>query len=313
MRNCALATDIIQIRSKETNEAMPLGNFANGADLLNVIAEYLADRSMRSVRDESRQRLLRVTDFAIHGREIRGFIEKGEYGTVEPLVDADTFDVVHMKQRDEAPMFPHYFRFVLPEDATDGLVILERSGRRGIKGNLQLDLGNYVEQNFDDSKVELSPLLPSQLLNLFMDRGEITQIRFINYRIPTDIFDRLRIDPEAQEVTTELIIKIKGGAAANDLKRRFRNLWNEGNEVTEFVRVAGINYEDIKVEFSISGHKRIISLDNPFNRGASWDITDEQRLVFSESGHPTIDSLDAIAGEYAHDILQQLRRAGQNV
>ena len=139
MRNCALATDIIQVRNKETNELVPFNNVYDGQDFLDVLLNYLQDRNENSFRDDTGQRLLRVTHFHNHGRYISGIMEKGEYGTVEPLVDIDTSNVVHTKQIDEAPMFPHYFRFVLPEDSTDGLVILERSGRRGIKGNLQSD------------------------------------------------------------------------------------------------------------------------------------------------------------------------------
>ena len=210
-------------------------------------------------------------------------------------------------------MFPHYFRLILPQNSTIGILILERSGRRGVKGNFQDDFGNYLSNMYPELDIELQPLMPSQLLNMFINRGEVTQIRLVNYKIPTDIIDALRFTEEANEITTELTLKIKGGSGAHQFKKKLKKSWEDREDITEFIKVANVKYQNIKVEFLINDHKRVVSLENPFEHGASWDITHEPSLVYSNKNHPTLESLDIIAGNYGHDILDQLKQANLNV
>lgn len=304
MRSVGLVAYTIRVNEKYTRQGQEiLSQIANEHDLLANVREYLELRKTPA-KDAQNQRLLRVSRHEQAKWISSGLLEKGEYGTRETLVNVDTFSESYVKRRVDAPLFPHYFQVTIPRGSALGILVLERSGQKGVFSDFSLDYDDFFRRTFPAYTLTFSPILPKTMLGRYVNRGEITKIRLVRFRLPKDFYDRYDLMPRQEELSAELVIS---GSGLRRLRGRLRDFIREQSDVASFIELKGYRYEDVKVEIKIGdGKHRVISIAKPLSGTALWDITQDNDLRWGDDGHPTYESIHTIATEYVKDVLGEL-------
>ena len=306
MRDTGIASYTIRIRHiGDPENNLVLSNFFEGNDLLLILEEYINYRKNDPLIKRKEGKTLFVEEIHRQNRSVSGKIKQGEFGTVEPILNVETLEIPYTKKKDDAPQFPLYFLVQIPEDCDEGILLLETSGRRGIKGILSEDISSFISSRFPDLHLEINQIMPKHLLNLYLDKGEITEIHFVRYQIPRDIIDAFDLKHIEKDYETLFLVK---GKALNKIKGKIIDMFakSENKSINEFIEIDHPDFEDIKVNFVIDGKHRLMSISHPFSRGVIWNISNNPELKFDDDGHPTFSSIDAISKDFSTDILKSI-------
>ncbi len=302
MRKCALAPYTIRIKERGKSTRHPLlSSFFEREDLFHVIKAYLSKRKGQPLVDQDLHRALIVERFETSHRSFSGVFRKGEFGTEEPLMKIRDFDIAHIKQKDEAHMFPYYFYAIIPQVSNEGLMVFEKIGHLGIKENFDRDFGTFFTKRYPKFLIEINPLLPKKVFEIYIDRGEISKIRFVRFKVPADLFDQLDITNFEEQVEAELVLKIKE-SVHKKIKNKIKKFIKAENPITEFVELPDFKFSDVKIDLALNGRTRAFSLQRPLSSGAVLDLTKDDGLVEGSNGHPTFESIDFVARQFANDI-----------
>ncbi len=306
MRDTGIASYTIRVHHiNDPDNNLLLSNFIEGNDLLLLLEEYANYRKNDPLIKIEEGKTLFVEGTHLHNRSISGKIKQGEFGTVEPILNIETLRIPYTKKKNDAPQFPLYFLVQIPEDCDEGILLLETSGRRGIKGMLSEDISSFLSSRFPDLRLEINQIMPKHLLNLYLDKGEITEIHFVKYKIPSDIFDAFDLEHIEKDYETLFLVK---GKVLNKIKGKIIDMFakSENKNLNEFIEIDHPDFEDIKVNFVIDGKHRLMSISHPFSRGVIWNISNNPELKFDDDGHPTFNSIDAISKDFSSDILKSI-------
>ena len=133
----------------------------------------------------------------------------------------------------------------------------------------------------------------------------MTQLKFISYKIPSDVIDSYEDGGHVEEAgTAELTIKARRRERI-PLLALVRDVVNGNRRVNEMIELSGFDYDNVKVEIELNGRQKIIDLSNPMNLRASYDITSD--VVIGDDGHPVFESIDNIALDLLGDLRSTLR------
>ena len=295
----SLSTYSVRVLDPIGDPVPDLSRWPTGSSFSEVIQDYLGARRGQVVDDADNQIAVRVLDFARRGEYVSGTMERGDYGFGSTLFDIAHQRVSHDRQPTEADLIPYYFLFQVHPGADEGILILERFGRGGIRGALGSDLGDYMRHHFPDFRLDIRRLVPQQLVDQFLRNARIVRIRLIRFGIPSDIADRYDMGHEEEEGKVEFRITAKRGRHLPFLDR-IRAVLARELEPPRFLEVGGFEYDDVKVELELGGRRRTIDLVHPDHFRASMDVSDEVEL--NEDRHPVFASIDEIARSLASDV-----------
>ena len=306
MARFSLATYTIRLREKYTGNYKDLDFLGRGEDLQVAFGQYLRTRQADYSIDSSSQSMLRVQQVTERGRSFSGRIATGEYGYEATLYDVRAAIVSYRRTADDAEMMPFYFLAYLPAGRDEGVLILQRRSQYGIRTVFLRDFVKYFEGSFPDLKVEINPLIPSQLIDQYLQNGRLTKVRFIRFHIPSDVTDAYDTGGHVEELGRVELSVWAGRNRGLPVVDRVREVLNGRRNINEMIELSSFDYDNVKVEIDLGGSRRTLDLSNVMKLRAHYDISSEVKV--GADGHPEFGSVDGIARKLLSSLEASLVR-----
>lgn len=299
-----LTSYAIRIRDVDLHENLPIGD-VNGADFFQLASDYLGEREQSMSHDEANQRLLSVRRWGAQGRTISGVIETGEYGHESDLFDVERGAVSYRRRRYEAEMLPFYFYMSLPEQADEGLLILQRFQTFGIRTVLWADLSIWLQERQDQLRLAFNPLAVGEAWKEQLRPEAVRAIRFVSFDLPHEVARALELEGQEEEVATvEYVVRARRRHTL-PIVGRIREFMDGRRDWHNIIELENFDYDEVKLEVDFGGSRRTLEMSHPEELRVRFDITEAVQL--GNDGHPQFGSIDGIAREYARDLSGRLR------
>ncbi|KAA3615838.1 MAG: hypothetical protein D8M58_22325 [Calditrichaeota bacterium] len=306
MAKIALSTYTIRIRERREPTYERLDRFDRTTDFFNTFTQYLLNRNQNYSHVQNIQKLISVSNYSVDNRIITGIIKTGEYGYETELFDIQNNEVSYLRSVNEAELLPFFFQVFLPNNADEGILILQRFGQFGIRKAFSNDFNSYFNQLFPDYIVEMNPLLPSQIVDQHLRDGVVTKIRFIKFEVPNDIAEAYDNNGHTEEISsTELVVRAKRNQFLSFVPNRLIEFMNREKDVSNLFELTNFDYDTIKVEVKLDNETRTIDLSDLHKIRAYFDITGD--VSINENGHPDYDSILQASNGLLNDLRVALR------
>ena len=262
--------------------------------------------------DPDNRRLLRVIKLLKPRDErlIRGVVNAGRYGYGAELFDVEEGSVTYNRTPVEAEMMPFYFLIDLPPHLSTGVMVLQRRGPFGIRTDLLQDFVAELRKQYPNARLEISPLIPPDLLDQYLGNGRFTKLKLIRRLTPRDIASNV-LPSDGDDETERVEITYSSGRNRRlriheqiaDVVRGRRRV-NELVELREFRGESNFDYIGAKAELVVGRARRTIDLFNPAKMRSLYEVTDQVDL--DQDGHPVFESIDEVAMSLRNRLLGQL-------
>ncbi len=311
----SLACYSMRLREKGSDVYRLLGDLGDKETLFEAFLQYFRELKEDHTDDPDIQKLLRVTKLRRMkgGRLIRGLVDAGRYGMGADLVNVEERRVTYRRSPIEAELTPYYFLVDAPSGGDTGILLLQRRGSIGIRGDFLDDFVKDLGIRHPSVRLELNPLMPPDLLNDYLGNGQFTKLRLIRHERPRDIANGVSGNGN-DEGTERVEIAYSRGR-----RRRFRfhepivdvlrgkRRVEDLVEVVEFPGGTDFAYDGAKAELTIGGRCRTIDLFRPNKMRATHEITDN--VALDSDGHPIFESIDSLAKSLRRKLIKQLGEA----
>ncbi|WP_203427672.1 hypothetical protein [Rippkaea orientalis] len=287
---------------KQTPNYCQLSLFNGNTDFYNVILECLQELKTRNTNDQYNT-YMKVAELYANDRSISGVIESGSYGVSSNLLDVETDSITHKRKENEADVLPFYFLFYLPKETNEGVLILQRTGKSGIR----TIFGNFLKKHFSKKYrgflLEINTLVSKQLIQQILDKGTIKKLRCVKYDAPTDLVDGL--DEGHQEIPMNMEIVLSGNKIP--FMKKIKNFFNDSNHSIKGlieIRDYNFDYDTVKVEVEIDGNMRTFDLYCLYKIKNYYDISDQ--ITMNADVQTTFESIQEVAKNYLTKIIEEL-------
>jgi hypothetical protein len=314
MSSFSLASYTIRAKEQVSHSNIRINNLRGGGDVFVTFRDYLNKLRLNSSVDEADQKMMRVSKLTVSGRTLRGIIETGEYGYESELYDINTDAVSHRRRNTEAEMLPFYFLISLPTDVNEGVIILQRFRQFGIRKILLGDFGQHFSVAHPSYRVEFNPLTYENLLNEYLDGGQLKAVRLVKFNMPTDIATAFDLqDHLEEEAYVELVVRSRRNKALQGMLDKIKGALGVGSrrhldgvEWNKLLEIPDFDFNTIKAELEINGKRKVIDLTNPYRLRSYYDVT--ENVDIAENGHPIFKSINSLAEELLEKLEESLRR-----
>jgi len=171
----SLSSHSIRVRERRGLEPLGFGLFDGHRDLIDEVYLFLSALMDTHTNDLISRSVLKTQILERDDDSVWGIIQAGPYGYGGEIVDTETFDTAHPLSPREAVLQPFYFLINVPNHASTGVLILHRSGGKGI----QTQFVSYLRQFFADRNrehlLDVDPQVPGAVLQHLFE-GEIRRI-----------------------------------------------------------------------------------------------------------------------------------------
>jgi hypothetical protein len=235
-------------------------------------------------------------------RKISGVFESGIYGLSSHLRNVDTDSISYKRKKNDADVLPFYFLFYIPQDRNEGILLLQRTGKYGIRTNLGTFIDKYFSDKYPGFTVELNALVQEDIIKEMLRNGNIKKLRCVKYQAPVDRFDGLDEGHEELSYNMEVVLS----AHRIPFMRTIKNFLNSGSSVKSLVELRDFNfdYDTVKVDVEIEGSMRTFDLGCLFKARTYYDISDKVTLDTDE--HPLFVSMQDVTKSYLNEIIKQM-------
>ncbi len=228
---------------------------------LDIFEEFIEYSGIARDKEE-RQQIFRTSAHNIKKGDTDRFsylffkVHAGYYGYTSKVINRETMAVVHTRTTDEADVKQFYVMVAVPKDcdglpSNRGLLFFQEIGIYGVKTVTTDAMQAFLSQHLKIT-LKTQNLAPDFYLNKLFDNGEIKKIRLARNIFEADKSDRLygaSIGREERSITPLEITKA--------LKKELRHI---AEDQYSFFTFEDINYDEVKMEVTISGRKRVIDL-----------------------------------------------------
>ncbi|MEG4291513.1 hypothetical protein Q5692_29660 [Microcoleus sp. C2C3] len=278
-----------------------LSCFNGHDDLYNVMRVFLQNLTGNSTNDTYKT-YMKTIKLDPEGRSIGGVFESGIYGLSSNLRNVDTDSITYKKKKNEADVLPFYFLFYIPQDTNEGILLLQRTGRYGVRTNLGTFLNNFFLDKYPGFTIEINTLVQEEIIKKMLYNGNIKKLRCVKYHAPVDRFDGLDEGHEELPCNMEVVLS----ASRIPLKNTIKKFFASKSSVKTLVELRDFNfdYDTVKVDVEIEGSIRTFDLGRLFKARSNYDISDQVALDTDE--HPTFASMQMITKSYLKEIIKQM-------
>jgi len=235
-------------------------------------------------------------------RYVFGIIESGNYGISSNIRDIETDSVNYKKTKNDADVLPFYFLFYIPKERNEGVLILQRTGRFGIKTSLGNSLSKYFSEKYIGYSLEINSLIQDDLIRKLLNEGTIKRLRCVKYRAPTDAFDGL--DEGHQEVPFNMEVVL----SANKIpfSSRIKSFFDSERSVKSLIEIRDFEfaYDTVKLDVEVDGSIRTFDLGEIEKSRIYHDIS--KQVTVGADDQPTFESIYIASFEYLKDITNKL-------
>lgn len=313
-------------------DKLVLTDFDNGKSLYDIAYNMLCSISynkeiekervnLSTKNDSTEKRFFRIMKNSM-GKDVlnprkpylTGFIESGEYGTEENIVNVETGETKEKKEKD-ALLRPFYFMLYVPQGAKTAILILERISNLGVMTIFEKKLREAVSlvlgANAKGYVFSIEPMALESVLRRHINTiGGAKKVIFNHVMLsditPSKLSDGNLNNDDIHNMQITLSAPRNGSINILSWFQKIKEKYEqkEDNRRANICSISGIEYRDIKFEVEIGGATRTISMQDVGKLGTYLDITNEVEL--DRNYYPTFASVDKQANILMSDIKQQL-------
>lgn len=290
------------IRVSKLNDSIPLqlSNFDGKSNLETIIRGYIQLLAKPSTKN-NHDRVISVEDLQ---DELEGFSfisSYGEYGFGSILKDIKTNKTNYVRKISDAEMVPLFVRFAFPTDKEKGVLICQGLKKFGIKSNLTQFIHEKFNKEYPGYRLHFTPFLLGQVAEKFLSQGRLTAFRLVSYTVPSDVSSQVRGGKDYSQIegTYEVVVKPKSGDTAS-LIGRAKSVMTGQTKIKDLLELNDHVFDDAKIELSINGRTKTISLSDRFKINPAIDVTND--VDTDSDGHPTRNSITGLSQEYINEI-----------
>ena len=254
--------------------------------LYNLILDFIQSHSNNYSKAENGNQVYRFSNLNQEPEDIYCWIEIGDYGTENDIIDINTGEISFQKTQDNALINKFYFHFYLPRNKTRTLMFVHNYKYGGGKSLFENEFKPFFKDK-TDLVLQLFPFAHRKAITAWQD-ANVKAIKVLGY-------DRLSDESDAAEALraltngneTELLIK----APRNDTLGKLSEFLHRGHQKYQLVQDLSPESSGIKVEVEMNGSYRTFSVYSPRNSGrASYEIELDNDVEI-EKGMPEFDSI----------------------
>lgn len=233
---------------------------------------------------------------------VHGIIESGEFGYAQEFVETQTNIISYNKKKTEAGLLPFFIRVAPTKTPHQAILVCQKFKTYGVKSHFNEALGRELQKIDKDWVLKIDKIVPSKLINRYLNDGEVKNIRLISHEKPSDVAEELsQIADDKNASTVELVIRARRGKSfGQDILGWFK----KNKPLTGLLTLPNMHYDTVKADVEIGGKRKTLNLSNMQKIGALIDITDE--IMLDAKGHPTVTSLINVSGDLIEDIKKEL-------
>ncbi len=283
---------------------------SSGKDMLKICNLHLTMLQQKYHNDEEGQSLLKVTRRDEAGRVLSGFVETGEYGAELKLVDADTLVEERISDR-KAVTRPFFFYFDIPEGATSGILLLQRTATFGISGFHIQHLHAVFREQLVDHTLYINPFMPAEVMRQILRNGVAKELIFRHVKPRADVGDQSSYGNEEKNFSVEMkIVANRNTVLPRDWLGRDDHRATVTGIVEELPEeeqrmVRSISPNQVKAVIRSGGAAKTFDIVNMSSSRAFYDIS--SRVDRTVDGLPTYESLISAAQDYVGDLRLSLQ------
>jgi hypothetical protein len=271
-----------------------LDSFDTGEDVFWFLVRVVEILKKRPFKDPLNKTLISLSnvDLDDKNRIISGMIDSGIYGQASKIMDSNTLKFVYDKEVEQADLLPFFFLASIPKGKNEGILILSRVGRNGVRRILEKMLARLFRAVHPGFRISLNPLIDSRIIKKIINGGILQRIRFIKFQIPHDKIDGL--DGGHQEIPIDA--EFSFSAKRLPVLYRVLSAFNPGQDVRKLFEVKEMDeYDLLKIEVKSGKSVKTINLGDPSKVRNYIDISDHPELVRNAKENPTFKSIYDIA------------------
>jgi hypothetical protein len=255
-----------------------------------------------NITNDTYKTYMKVIQTDVHNRSICGIIESGIYGLSSNLRDVGTDSITYKKKKSDADVLPFYFLVYIPEDTDEGILLLQRTGKYGIRSSFGVFIDKYFSEKYKGYAVEVNTIIQEEIIKRMLYSGTIKKLRCVKYQAPVDGFDGL--DEGHEEVPYNMEIVLSGNRIP--VMTKIRNFFESKTSVRNLIELRDFNfdYDTVKVDVEVDGNLRTFDLGRLNRTRTYYDIS--QQVALDTDDHPKFSSIDIIAKGYLKEIIGQL-------
>jgi len=301
MPNVFMTTYSMRVIEKGSGEILHTDNFREGVDLKTIFDSYITFLKGNVYQDAESQKALKASKSFSGGRTVSGIVETGDWGYEGDLFNIQSNSITYHRSINEAEMLPFYFLAGFPYNADEAILLMQRIGQLGMKSVLCEKFQEFFYEIYPGIRVEFYPLVPTDLINEYLNNGRILRAHFIKYGLPSDIADHEMIGDHIENkgyIEMTMHARKKGHLALVD---RILEVIEGRKDVKSMYEIKGFNYDNVKVDIEINGRVRTVDMSHLERLRTFYDVTDE--IEIGNNGHPVYESINTCARTLMNDCL----------
>lgn len=315
METISLGSYIIRIKKKkrkstDDDEYVLLDDIDSGQtsyedtapykELLNILNNTL--QTKKQFKNESEKKVISLENKTLKNRMFYGLVDYGKYGKKSKTKNTETFEEVILDEK-TAVTAPFYFLLYVPPDEDEGILILERKGREGMKVIFKEWLNNMIfKKQLHSFELEIIDYLPKAVIKDYMDKGDIVAFDFSETPSHKDGINVLSksLNKIKGKFTVRMKVSKGYGEAAKDF---LNNLMNKEINLDEggLIEINEDNVDLFRAEIKIGNSTRKFNIQGNSIR-PYMDITDDIENI--DGGIPDFSEIHKIAKSYAEHLLK---------
>lgn len=290
--------------------------FLGSHDLFSVLEEYLLGLKSNLYQDTTARFILRVQTLNKDQRFLYGCMDRGEYGIQSELFNTATMKRAYTRKPEDAELLPYHFLIGIPKQGKglgarypfDAIAVFQMTDGLGIQDVFEENFGYYFSSRFPPLHVNIEKQIPRKFVRHLLKKGRVTQLRFVQYKVPATLEDMAKHGPSLDEGILEFRVKAKRGMAF-DLKDRLGQVLDGNRPIKDFIGIQGFHYDDVKIQLESEGKYHTLNLGRLESTRApyEYDITGRlAALTQGNGGQAHSDLIDQLAREYCLSLAREM-------
>lgn len=256
-----------------------------GKNLLELIKDFVQNNSSNYTLFEHNKQVYRFSNINIEPENIYFWIEIGDYGTENDIIDIKTGKVSFQKTQNNALINKFYLHLHIPENKTTGLMFIHNYKYGGAKSLFEAEFKEFFKL-YTDLNLQIYPFAHRKAVEAWQN-ANVKVIKAIGYKHmqeTSDSADALRQLSEGNEV--EILIK----PPRNDILGKLADFLTKGSK-HHLIQDISPETSEVKVEVEMNGTHRTFSVYSPRGSGrASYEIELDPNVEI-EKNMPEFDSI----------------------
>ncbi|MCQ9123150.1 hypothetical protein [Rodentibacter caecimuris] len=274
-------------RALKTREHKGYCNLSNikSESLHSLILKFIQSHSSNYTIFENGKQVYRFSNIDTEPENIFCWVEIGDYGTENDIIDIDTGKVSFQKTQNNALINKFYLHFHIPDNKTTGLMFVHNYRYGGAKSLFETVFKDFFK-NYTELNLQIFPFAHKKALDAWQN-ANVKAIKAIGYTQPQEVTDAAEALRQLSN-GNEIEISIK--PPRDDALGKLLDFLPKGSKYG-LIQVISPETSGVKVEVEMNGSYRTFSVYSPRGSGrASYEIEIDPNVEI-EKNMPEFDSI----------------------